>query len=55
MTPTLDNLRIFDGHNDSLMILSGTKRSFLERSDIGHFDIPRAVEGRFGGGLFAIF
>lgn len=55
MIPTLANLRIFDGHNDSLMILSGTKRSFLERSDIGHFDIPRAVEGRFGGGLFAIF
>ena len=55
MTTTIDNLRIFDGHNDSLMILSGTKRSFLERGEIGHFDIPRAGEGRFGGGLFAIF
>jgi membrane dipeptidase len=51
----LDGLRIFDGHNDSLMILAGTRRSFLTRGDIGHFDIPRAVEGRFGGGLFAIF
>lgn len=55
MLPTLDNLHIFDGHNDSLMILSGTERSFLERSDTGHFDLPRAIEGQFGGGLFAIF
>lgn len=55
MSQLLDTLRIFDGHNDSLMILSGTRRSFLERGDIGHFDIPRAIEGRFGGGLFAIF
>lgn len=46
---------IFDGHNDSLMVLHSTKRSFLERSSIGHFDIPRAVEGNFAGGLFAIF
>lgn len=55
MPPTFDDLYIFDGHNDSLMILSGTERSFLERSDTGHFDLPRAIEGRFGGGLFAIF
>lgn len=48
-------LRVFDGHNDSLMILRGTSRSFLERSDTGHFDLPRAGEGHFGGGLFAIF
>lgn len=55
MTTPIDRLRIFDGHNDSLMILAGTQRSFLDRSDTGHFDIPRAIEGRFGGGLFAIF
>ncbi len=48
-------LRIFDGHNDSLMVLHGTERSFLERSDTGHFDLVRAVEGNFAGGLFAIF
>jgi membrane dipeptidase len=49
------NVRIFDGHNDSLMVLHGTERSFLERSDTGHFDLARAEEGNFGGGLFAIF
>ena len=32
----------------------GRTRSFFERSDHGHLDLPRAVEGRFGGGLFAI-
>lgn len=46
---------IFDGHNDSLMVLHGTERSFLTRSDTGHFDLPRAAEGNFAGGLFAIF
>jgi membrane dipeptidase len=49
------NLRIFDGHNDSLMVLNGTERSFLKRSDTGHFDLVRAAEGNFGGGIFAIF
>lgn len=53
--PTHMPLRIFDGHNDTLMILRGTTRSFFDRSDIGHFDLPRAAEGCFGGGLFAIF
>ena len=46
---------IFDGHNDSLMVLLGTERSFTTRSDTGHFDLPRAAEGNFAGGLFAIF
>lgn len=31
----------------------GEKRSFFERSDIGHIDLPRALEGRLGGGFFA--
>jgi len=49
---------VFDGHNDTLVALHtpepGKDRSFFERSDHGHIDLPRAVEGRFGGGLFAI-
>ena len=49
---------VFDGHNDTLVDLylpePGKDRSFLERSDHGHLDLPRALEGHFGGGLFAI-
>ena len=33
----------------------GKGRSFFERSDAGHVDLPRAVEGGFGGGFFACY
>jgi membrane dipeptidase len=50
---------IFDGHNDTLLDLyrpeRGGGRSFFERSDKGHIDLPRAKEGGFGGGFFAVF
>lgn len=50
---------VFDGHNDTLVALHcpgpDGDRSFLERSSRGHVDLPRAVEGGFGGGFFAIF
>jgi membrane dipeptidase len=50
---------IFDGHNDTLLSVylpeRGGGRSFLKRSDNGHLDLPRAREGGFGGGLFAVF
>lgn len=50
---------IFDGHNDVLLNLytpaRGKGRSFFERSATGHIDLPRAHEGGFGGGFFAIF
>lgn len=51
---------IFDGHNDTLLKLEietikGSERSFFERSDVGHMDLPRAQESGFGGGLFAMF
>ncbi len=50
---------VFDGHNDVLLSLylpeRGHGRSFFERSDQGHLDLPRAREGGFGGGFFAIF
>ena len=51
---------VFDGHNDTLTQIrkvAGTPeaRGFLERSDHGHLDLPRAREGGFAGGFFAVF
>lgn len=50
---------VFDGHNDTLLSLywadRGANRSFFERSEHGHIDLPRAREGGFGGGFFAVF
>jgi len=64
-------LPIFDGHNDVLSRLleaeraeqssvgtpgrEGGGRSFFERSDQGHIDLPRAFEGGFAGGLFSVY
>jgi membrane dipeptidase len=50
---------ILDGHNDVLLRLRkggpGSERSFLERGETGHLDLPRAREGGFAGGFFAVF
>ena len=50
---------IFDGHNDTLLDLHlperGEGRTFFERSEHGHIDLPRASEGGFGGGFFACY
>jgi membrane dipeptidase len=46
---------IFDGHNDTLLDLGVGGRSFFERSDSGHVDLPRAREGGMAGGFFAVF
>jgi membrane dipeptidase len=49
---------IFDGHNDALLALERDPRrppSLLERSPSGHLDLPRAIEGGFAGGMFAVF
>ena len=46
---------IFDGHNDTLLNLPRTGRSFFERSEVGHIDLPRAREGQLAGGIFAVF
>ena len=58
MTAT-NPLPIFDGHNDTLLSLHlaerGGGRTFLERSDQGHIDLPRAREGGLGGGFCAVF
>lgn len=46
---------IFDGHNDTVLSLMSTGRSFFERSDEGHIDLPRSRDGGLGGGFFAVF
>jgi membrane dipeptidase len=56
---------IFDGHNDVLLRLyrrggNDAARRFLEgeaqgHPDKGHLDLPKARQGGFAGGLFAIF
>jgi len=46
---------VFDGHNDTILSLQKTGRSFLERSEHGHIDLPRARAGGLGGGFFAMY
>ncbi len=46
---------IFDGHNDTILDLAATGRSFYDRSDTGHIDRVRAAEGGLVGGFFAVF
>lgn len=56
---TTNTLPILIGHNDTLLNLylprRGAGRSFFERSELGHIDLPRAREGGLGGGFFAVF
>src|SRR5215203_2434293 len=55
----MDEIPVFDGHNDTVLNLHlperGEGRSFFERSELGHIDLPRAREGGFGGGFFACY
>lgn len=46
---------VFDGHNDTVLSLRNTGRSFFERSAQGHIDLPRARDGGLGGGFFAVY
>jgi membrane dipeptidase len=50
---------VFDGHNDVLLRLGGPDGggpdAFFERGEEGHLDLPRAREGGFGGGMFAVW
>ena len=54
------SLPIFDGHNDTLLYLlehdPDGGAQFLRRDDgRGHIDLPRAREGGFAGGMFAVY
>jgi membrane dipeptidase len=58
--PTPSPLPIFDGHNDVLLRLfrkgvPNPEALFLDGTEDGHLDLPKAVAGGFGGGLFAMF
>lgn len=57
--PETAQIPVFDGHNDTLTQIRnappGEARTFLERGDRGHVDLPRAREGGLAGGFFAIF
>src|SRR6476661_7979848 len=57
--PPTSNPPIIDGHNDVLLSLyrpePGEGRSFFERGEKGHLDLPRARAGGFAGGFFAIY
>jgi membrane dipeptidase len=51
---------IFDGHNDALLRLymrggADAVAAFLDGEEKGHLDLPKARQGGFAGGLFAIF
>jgi membrane dipeptidase len=51
---------IFDGHNDVLLRLhrrggATAASAFLDGEAKGHLDLPKARQGGFAGGLFAIF
>ncbi|SHE86365.1 membrane dipeptidase [Kaistia soli DSM 19436] len=51
-------LPIFDGHNDVLLRLvrrEGAARAFLDGTEDGQLDLPRARAGGMVGGLFAVF
>ena len=55
---TFEGTPVFDGHNDAFLALERDSQrpdSFLERSERGHLDLPRAQEGGFAGGFFALF
>lgn len=55
----IEDLPIFDGHNDALQSIylpkDGKPRPFFKRTDQGHTDLPRMREGGYGGGFFAVF
>ena len=54
----MSNIPIFDGHNDTLLAYYTGQRGetgFFDRTDKGHIDFPRALEGGLAGGFFAIY
>jgi membrane dipeptidase len=49
------NQAIIDGHTDVLYALAFQRRSFAERSEKGHVDLPRMHEANVAAAFFAIF
>lgn len=53
----MTDIQFFDGHNDAVQFFAEYRspgRDFLVRSESGHLDLPRAIEGGMVGGLFAL-
>lgn len=53
----MTDIQFFDGHNDAVQFFAEYRspgRDFLVRSETGHLDLPRAIEGGMIGGLFAL-
>lgn len=46
---------VIDGHSDWVLSVLETGRSFLQESEIGHLDLPRAQRGGLGVLISAIF
>ena len=46
---------VIDGHVDAIYKLPKDKRNFSERSEIGHYDLPRMKEGNVLAAIFAIY
>ncbi len=51
---------VFDGHNDVLLRLllkhkPNVELDFINGDGKGQLDLPRMLEGKFGGGIFAIY
>ena len=55
MSDSQPTIPVFDGHNDTILSLMGSGRSFFEWSHEGHLDQPRAKAGGMFGGFFAVF
>jgi membrane dipeptidase len=55
MSALHNRIPIFDGHNDVLLDIKTSGRSFFERGNQGHLDLERAREGGLGGGFCAVY
>jgi membrane dipeptidase len=60
LVTSLRPIPIFDGHNDVLLRLhrragADATTAFLQGEEKGQLDLPKARQGGFAGGLFAIF
>ncbi|HLI51646.1 MAG TPA: dipeptidase [Thermomicrobiaceae bacterium] len=55
MSSSPNAVPIIDGHTDYLLSLLHSGRSFVEETDQGHVDLPRAKRGNIGAMLSAVF
>lgn len=55
MSTSTKPVPIIDGHTDYLLSLMHSGRSFVEETNQGHVDLPRAKRGNIGAMLSAVF